>query len=139
MHEAPAITGSGEGSMYAVLPLHAKRLFPEFKPVTSKSQWSNLTVTLRLTLNTFTLLMTHLFLAYSKTSFLNFLPSSQGSKDMLKLIRSILSKWFQSVPILKSTQNMAWILGQDLIHFEYIQPTSILKSTQTLAWIWHQP
>ena len=37
MHEAPAIVGSGEGSMYATLPLHAERLFPGFEPVTSRS------------------------------------------------------------------------------------------------------
>ena len=51
VHEAPAIVGSGEGSMYAALPPHAERLFPWFKPVTSRSQWSNLTVTPRLNSN----------------------------------------------------------------------------------------
>ena len=27
VHDAPAIAGSGEGSMYVALPLHAERLF----------------------------------------------------------------------------------------------------------------
>ena len=48
MHEAPTNAGFGEGSMYAALPLHAERLFPRFEPVTSRSQWCNLTVTMSL-------------------------------------------------------------------------------------------
>ena len=28
VHEAPAVAGSGEGSMYATLPPYAERLFP---------------------------------------------------------------------------------------------------------------
>ena len=47
MHEAPAIAGSGEGSMYAALSPHAKRLFPLFEPGACRSQLNTLADTLK--------------------------------------------------------------------------------------------
>lgn len=43
MHEDPTSAGSGEGLIYAVLPLQAERLFLRIEPVTYRPRWDSFT------------------------------------------------------------------------------------------------